>query len=157
VHRILNLTHHLSIQQPRGSNIFGPGDYSPDDSLSIFTLNYANGAGFSDHFHASGGRVDPNTLNYDKIDFRHPATAPLEDETHAGEDVGVYADGPWAHLFTGVYEQNYIAHGMMYATCLGPNDRLYSEQCQAYRNKGVENRVNIVLWLACTIILVNFI
>ena len=42
-------------------------------------------------------------------------------ETHAAEDVGIYATGPMSHLFHGVHEQNYIAHVMAYASCVGPN------------------------------------
>ena len=45
----------------------------------------------------------------------------MKQETHGGEDVAVYAHGPMAHLFTGVYEQNYIAHAMAYASCVGTN------------------------------------
>lgn len=48
-----------------------------------------------------------------------PATAPLESATHGGEDVAVFASGPWSHLFTGVYEQNTIPHMMAYAACVG--------------------------------------
>lgn len=61
--------------------------------------------------------------------FRYPATVPLSGETHSGEDVGVYAIGPWAHLFSGVYEQNFIAHAMMYASCLGLKTALKQPQC----------------------------
>ena len=42
-------------------------------------------------------------------------------ETHAGEDVAVYARGPMAHLVHGVQEQSYIAHVMAYASCVGVN------------------------------------
>lgn len=65
--------------------------------------------------------MDPN--------FKHPATLPIDEETHGGEDVGVFAVGPHAHLFTGNYEQNYIAHAMMYASCIGPKNYLRPEQC----------------------------
>ena len=44
---------------------------------------------------------------------------PLDSETHGGDDVPVYASGPFSHLFTGSYEQNFIPHGMAYAGCLG--------------------------------------
>ncbi|MNV92143.1 Alkaline phosphatase [compost metagenome] len=37
---------------------------------------------------------------------------PLGDETHAAEDVGIYARGPGAHAFQGVVEQNTIFHVM---------------------------------------------
>lgn len=41
---------------------------------------------------------------------------------HAGEDVPVFAEGPWAHLLNGVYEQSYINTVMMYAQCMGQYD-----------------------------------
>jgi alkaline phosphatase len=36
-------------------------------------------------------------------------------ETHAGEDVPIYAGGARAALFHGVQEQNYIYHAMVEA------------------------------------------
>ncbi|XP_067659108.1 alkaline phosphatase-like isoform X2 [Haliotis asinina] len=51
-------------------------------------------------------------------------------ETHGGEDVGIYARGPMSHLFHGVHEQSYIAHVMMYASCVGP----YVEDRQCARS-----------------------
>lgn len=36
-------------------------------------------------------------------------------ETHAGEDVAIFAGGPKAHLFGGVMEQNVIFHVMIEA------------------------------------------
>lgn len=30
--------------------------------------------------------------------FRQPATVSKEEETHSGEDVGVYASGPYSHV-----------------------------------------------------------
>lgn len=43
----------------------------------------------------------------------------LQNETHGGDDVSIYAIGPWAHLFTGVYEQNVIPHLIGFASCIG--------------------------------------
>ena len=40
---------------------------------------------------------------------------PLEQETHGGEDVAVYARGPWAHRFRGNMEQHWIFHLMQRA------------------------------------------
>lgn len=48
-----------------------------------------------------------------------PTTVPLESETHGGDDVGIFAIGPHAHLFDGVIEQNLIPHIMAYSACLG--------------------------------------
>ncbi|CAF4539101.1 unnamed protein product, partial [Rotaria magnacalcarata] len=43
----------------------------------------------------------------------------MKSETHGGEDVPVYAQGPWSHLFIGTMEQSTIAHKMAYAACWG--------------------------------------
>ncbi|MGZ8240642.1 MAG: alkaline phosphatase [Methylobacter sp.] len=40
------------------------------------------------------------------------ATVPMGSETHAGEDVAIYADGPGAYLVRGTLEQNVIYHVM---------------------------------------------
>ena len=44
---------------------------------------------------------------------------PLPSETHAGEDVPIYAGGPGAALFHGVREQNYVYHALAAALRLG--------------------------------------
>ena len=57
--------------------------------------------------------------------FAFPALVPMRDETHGGEDVPIYARGPFAHLIHAVHEQSYIGHVMMYAMCTGP----YRDDC----------------------------
>ncbi|KAJ8956590.1 hypothetical protein NQ314_006676 [Rhamnusium bicolor] len=52
-------------------------------------------------------------------DFRFPAVSKLSSETHGGDDVGIFARGPWAHLYSGVLEQHTIPHIMAYASCVG--------------------------------------
>lgn len=59
------------------------------------------------------------SLFSDSIHFQHPATFPMDSETHSGEDVAIYARGPMAHLLTGVKEQNVIAYVMAHAACVG--------------------------------------
>lgn len=86
--------------------------------MSYYTLSYANGPGFNNHFN-NGHRIDPSSLNTSPSDFRFPATVPLTSETHAGEDVGIWANGASSYLFQGVLEQNMIAHIMAYALCIG--------------------------------------
>jgi hypothetical protein len=44
---------------------------------------------------------------------------PINYATHAGEDVGVYASGPFSHLFTGNSEQHNIPVMMSYAAEIG--------------------------------------
>lgn len=58
-----------------------------------------------------------------KPEVEYPGMVPLSSETHGGEDVGVFAIGPWQHLFTGSYEQNLIPHMIGYAACL--DEELY--------------------------------
>jgi len=48
-------------------------------------------------------------------DYIQQALIPMRSETHSGEDVAIYAKGPWAHLFDGTVEQNYIFHVMNHA------------------------------------------
>jgi len=101
------------------------------DGKPYTTLGYTNGPGFVDH-RTNGNdddqpRLDLSTLTSDQIrdkDFRYDAGIPRSSETHAGEDVAIYARGPMAHLVHGTHEQNYVAHLMMYASCVGPNQQL---------------------------------
>ena len=85
------------------------------------TISYANGLGFYKHVdEAKGTRANVREMeDAGADDFRFPAMLPVDLETHGGEDVAVYASGPWAHLFTGSYEQNVIPHMMAYAACIG--------------------------------------
>lgn len=104
----------------RDANILGTTGSKALDGLEYFILSYANGMGYYDHVKPEGGRVDPAEIKWqDDIYQRYPATAPHELETHGGDDVSVYAIGPWAHLFTGNFEQNVIPHFMGYAACIG--------------------------------------
>ncbi len=96
------------------------------DGMPYTTLAYANGLGFhdlgdetdSDAVYAYpyySGRVDLSSIDTEEPGFHQEAVVPLGSETHAGEDVGIYAVGPGAHLVTGTNEQNVIFHIMNYA------------------------------------------
>jgi alkaline phosphatase len=63
-----------------------------------------------------GVRPDPSEADPLDMDYLQQATVPLESETHGGEDISVHATGPWAHLFQGVVEQQYLFHVMDHAT-----------------------------------------
>jgi hypothetical protein len=58
----------------------------------------------------------------------------MKSETHGGEDVPIYANGPMSFLFTGTVEQSYIPHAMAYAACIGSN---YNDKNCA-RERGTE-------------------
>ncbi|KAL7732502.1 hypothetical protein ACLKA6_019145 [Drosophila palustris] len=110
--------------QSRGSDIFGESKSTGTDGNPYLALSYANGKSFDSFYDTEAHqRVDPLSLLSDDAAQLFPATAPLESETHGGEDVGVFASGPWAHLFTGVYEQNTIPHLLAYAACVGDGQK----------------------------------
>ncbi len=101
--------------------------------LPYTSLGYANGPGYAGpsrsqpegakHFPHEGmefsaatrGRPDLSTVDTAAPDHLQECTMPLSSETHGGEDVALYADGPQAHLFHGVLEQNVIFHVMVEA------------------------------------------
>jgi len=61
------------------------------------------------------GRPDLRDVDTTDPDHLQEATVPLGSETHAGEDVPVYAGGRRAALFHGVREQSYVYHAMIEA------------------------------------------
>jgi alkaline phosphatase len=93
------------------------------DNQPYTAINYVNGQGHV-------GLISPDemvdktiksqvgrTVDLSKIDTTHPdfhqqAMIPLQQETHAGEDVQIFAEGPNAHLFHGVQDQTYIFYVM---------------------------------------------
>lgn len=106
----------------RKNDIFGinDGQLAADD-LPYATLSYANGPGYNTNYLKEDGAVKRKNLrsiNMKNKDFMFPSAVPLESETHGGDDVAVFASGPYAQLFSGVYEQNFIPHAMAYASCL---------------------------------------
>lgn len=95
------------------------------DGKPYTTLGYANGPGSvfpalpegATEAEAAGPRPDLSEVDTASPDFLQQATVPLGSETHAGDDVAVYAWGPKAHLIGGTIEQNVIYHVM--ANALG--------------------------------------
>ncbi|WP_281645747.1 alkaline phosphatase [Parendozoicomonas sp. Alg238-R29] len=103
----------------RGNPILGlakNGDDQPllaSDDMPYTTLGYANGPGTMG---VDGPRrVDLSSMDTQALDFRQPSLIPMGSETHSGEEVAIYADGPGAHLFRKTHEQSYIYHVMNYA------------------------------------------
>ena len=121
----------------RGNPILGkvvePGttDFTLDLlGLPYTTLGYANGPGYTGasdsqpagskrHPHTptsyvgiTAGRPDLTAVDTTAPSYLQEAAVPLGSETHAGEDVAIYANGPGAYLFQGVQEQNVIFHVM---------------------------------------------
>ncbi len=115
----------------RGNNILGkviePGSSTYTqafDKAPYTTLTYSNGPGYykgvpgdavydTTLYPPHGGRIeDMSTVDTTDANFHQETAVPLASETHAGEDVTIYARGPGAHLFQGTLEQNVIFHVM---------------------------------------------
>ncbi|KAH7958186.1 hypothetical protein HPB51_027826 [Rhipicephalus microplus] len=107
----------------RGNPILGFAGISKKDGLPYTTLSYANGPSTTKR------KADVNT---EAVDYQQVSAVPLRLETHAGEDVALYAIGPMAHMVHGVLEQHIVAHLVDYAACLGDGARLRS-RCQEQR------------------------
>jgi alkaline phosphatase len=75
------------------------------------TLSYANGPGYV----GTRRRPDLSKVDTEDPEYLQEATVPMRSETHAGEDVPIFAGGPRSALFHGVREQNYIYHAMVEA------------------------------------------
>lgn len=116
----------------RGNPILGKAavDGVPSkDALGLpyTTVSYANGPGWTGGFQRkefnpanegtvnapyAGGALRPDLTLVDTTqpNYMQEATVPMGSETHAGEEVAIYADGPHSYLFRGVLEQNAIYH-----------------------------------------------
>uniref|UniRef100_A0A182PML8 alkaline phosphatase n=1 Tax=Anopheles epiroticus TaxID=199890 RepID=A0A182PML8_9DIPT len=141
----------------RGNDILSTGDFSRFDRMPFFTLTYANGPSYVDHFHETGGRRNPEDMRdrFHDPDFTYPAAVPYEDETHGGDDVAVFAKGPWAHIFTGLYEQHVIGHGLLYAACLGPDSFHQSDACRERLRGGTAEPLRALALLLAILIVVG--
>ncbi|XP_075980441.1 membrane-bound alkaline phosphatase-like [Anticarsia gemmatalis] len=103
----------------RGHDILGPNREVDLSGVPYMTLSYTNGPGFRPHM--EGVRPDvTKEESYRTPRWKTHVDAPLESETHGGDDVAVFARGPHHSLFTGLYEQHQVAHLIGYAACIGP-------------------------------------
>ena len=89
------------------------------DGKPYTVVGYLNGSGSvlveQEDGTYSGARAEVTQEEATDIDYLQQALIPMSSETHSGEDVAVYAKGPWAHLIDGTLEQNYIFHVMNHA------------------------------------------
>ncbi|XP_012280687.1 alkaline phosphatase 4 [Orussus abietinus] len=145
----------------RGNDILGFGNNPDTPEIKPYeTLSYANGPGYFYHRINDSANVNETWRPVEKDPNRedpfhmHLASFYMKDETHGGEDVAVYAAGPYSHLFRGTFEQNYIAHVMAYAACMKnwPShcDKAYNRYFYEFADSGglaVSSWLNIVVLL----------
>ncbi len=112
----------------RGNPILGKVSYPTGatamgtDGKPYTTLGYANGPGAPCARRSDPSepceRPDLSDIDTAASDYRQQALVPMPSETHAGEDVAIFASGPGSNLINGVMEQNEIFHVMGRATGL---------------------------------------
>ena len=115
-----------------GSN---PSGYATDATGQTYTtLTYANGPGYagatdqqpegpktflhevSGYQKAADGRPNLADVDTEHPDYMQESMIPLSNETHGGDDVGIWARGPGAEAVRGTIEQNVIFHILLQAT-----------------------------------------
>lgn len=116
-----------------GRNGLSTKTYAKDAlGLPYTTLGYANGPGYTGasakqaegvkqypHYQSpmgykgiTKGRPDLTNVDTKASTYMQESAVPMSSETHAAEDVAIYAAGPFAHTINGVVEQNVIYHAM---------------------------------------------
>ncbi len=106
----------------RGNNILGlvrevddngiveEKDKADKNGKPFTTLGYGNGRGYR-----GGERPVLTEEQVTNPDYKQEAAVPLGDETHGGEDVGIFANGASSYLIHGVMEENWIFYAMQEA------------------------------------------
>lgn len=103
----------------RGNDIVGLADPTRDSkNLPYASMNYMFGP--NQYRDEAGERIDLQ-VTFDSADMNliYPSMTPATGNHHAGDDVAIFAAGPYAHLFTGVLNQNVIPEIMSFAACIG--------------------------------------
>ena len=94
----------------------GPGGWTGGFKRRELLATPSNGGseGYANATYAGGAlRPDLSGVDTANPNYLQESAIPTQGaETHAGEDVGIYATGPRAYLFRGVMEQNAIYHVM---------------------------------------------
>ncbi|XP_066907979.1 alkaline phosphatase [Halyomorpha halys] len=104
-----------------GNDILGIADKDAD-GVPYTTLGYANSVKNNYHYKAVNGTVvreDPSKVDTRSWDYGPQAAVLTGSNTHGGNDVFIFASGPFAHLFHCIHEQNYVATVMRYASRIG--------------------------------------
>ncbi len=114
-----------------------PSGYATDSTGQTYTtLSYTSGPGYTGaseqqpegpktfmheangYQEAKNGRPNLTNVDTEAPDYMQEAMIPLSNETHGGDDVGIWARGPGAEAVRGSLEQNAIFHILLQATPL---------------------------------------
>lgn len=122
---------YTTLNYANGSGYTGKSNLQAEGSKSFFTPGSVDWPAGSEGHNASNftpanGRPLLTASKVQDADYLQEGIYPLPAETHAGEDVAIFAGGPAAHLFHGVMEQNVIFHVM--AEALGIKFNKYATE-----------------------------
>lgn len=103
------------VQYPTGAMARG------NDGKPYTTLGYANGKSACQRLESGATnctRQDITDVDTTEKDYLQQSLVFMGSETHAGEDVAIFASGPGSHLVRGVMDQNEIFHVMGFSSGL---------------------------------------
>jgi len=107
---------YTTLNYANGTGYTGASNLQPAGSKSFKAAAGAWSSGSEGHnpttFSPATGRPLLDSAKVENSDYLQEAIIPLTAETHAAEDVAIFARGPQAHLFHGIVEQNVIYHVM---------------------------------------------
>ncbi|TMW43898.1 hypothetical protein DOY81_011021, partial [Sarcophaga bullata] len=109
----------------RGTSILGINPNDVDvNGVHYATVNYAIGT--QQYLDEQGQRLDLSGKIGGITDFQ-PSHIPGVIGVHSGDDVGIFARGPYSHMFRGVLQQHSLPHLMAYAACIGDGPTMCDE------------------------------
>ncbi|MDQ2747033.1 MAG: alkaline phosphatase [Acidobacteriota bacterium] len=95
------------VREVGGDGLLEEKEKSDKNDKPYTTLGYGNGRGY-----VGGTRPNLTQEQVTNPDYQQEAAVPLKDETHGGEDVGIFATGADSQLVRGVMEENWIFYVM---------------------------------------------
>ncbi len=130
---------YTTLNYANGTGYTGASNAQPAGSKSFNAANGAWASGSEGHnptsYTAATGRPLLNAAKVEGSDYLQEAIIPLTAETHAAEDVAIFAKGPKAYLFHGIVEQNVIYHVMAEALGFAKHNEVEDHDDEAHHNK----------------------
>lgn len=95
------------VREVDGSGLLEEKEKGDKNKQPFTTLGYGNGKGY-----VGGTRPNLKQEQVTDPDYKQEAAVPLNDETHGGEDVAIFATGAGSYLIQGAMEENWIFYVM---------------------------------------------
>jgi alkaline phosphatase len=130
---------YTTLNYANGTGYTGASSAQPAGSKSFKAATGAWASGSEGHnpttFSPATGRPLLDSAKVESPDYLQEAIFPLTAETHAAEDVAIFAKGPKAHLFHGIVEQNVIYHVMAEALGFAKHNDAEDHDDEAHEDK----------------------